>query len=222
MKLKEKEEARRLRAEGLSITRIARQLNVGKASVSCWVRDVALTEEQKNVLKNNISNKLGDTYIRDKYCAIRKEYQEEGRQLVKTANKDFIAGLMLFWAEGSKEKNSIRFVNSDINMLKMFKIFLEKYFNVPKDQFSFSFQWYTNNGHTFEEVKNYWLGNLDLTENQLKKCRIDMRYDKAPGRKVGKIPYGVGRLVVYSTEIVQKLFGAIQEYVGFNNDKWLF
>lgn len=223
MKLKEKEEARRLRSEkGLSIHRIAKMLNVGKSSVSCWVRDIVLTEEQKNILKNNISTKLGDTYIRDKYSAIRKEYQEIGRQLVKTADKSFIAGIMIFWAEGAKDKNSIRFVNSDINMMKMFKNFLEKYFNVHEDQFAFSFQWYSNNGYTFEEVKDFWLKNLNLTEQQLKKCRIDMRYEKNPGRKIGKIPYGVGRLVVNSTEIVQKLFGAIQEYAGFNNEDWLF
>ena len=58
MKLKEKEESRRLRSEGLSITRIAKQLNVGKASVSYWVRDIVLTEEQKNVRNKKCSGKM--------------------------------------------------------------------------------------------------------------------------------------------------------------------
>jgi AcrR family transcriptional regulator len=39
----EREEARRLRAEGLSVRRIATRLGVAKSSVSVWVRDVEVT-----------------------------------------------------------------------------------------------------------------------------------------------------------------------------------
>jgi DNA-binding CsgD family transcriptional regulator len=39
-KLRERGEARRLRAQGHTLLEIARQLRVSKSSVSVWVRDV--------------------------------------------------------------------------------------------------------------------------------------------------------------------------------------
>ena len=42
-KVHEQEQARRLRASGLTLMDIAKQLNVSKSSVSVWVRDVPFT-----------------------------------------------------------------------------------------------------------------------------------------------------------------------------------
>lgn len=33
---------------------------------------------------------------------------------------------------------------------------------------------------------------------------------------------GVGSLRVYKTKVVQHVYGAIQEYAGFDNPEWLF
>lgn len=48
----ERAEARRLRAEGMSVRDIAARLGVAKASVSVWVRDVALTDAQHSALRD--------------------------------------------------------------------------------------------------------------------------------------------------------------------------
>ena len=48
MKAKEREEARRIRAEeGLSVGEIARRLGISRGTSSKWLRDVELTEEQR-------------------------------------------------------------------------------------------------------------------------------------------------------------------------------
>src|SRR4051812_38249263 len=46
MKLQEREQARTLRTEGWSIKEIAKTLRVAVGSVSVWVSDIALTEDQ--------------------------------------------------------------------------------------------------------------------------------------------------------------------------------
>lgn len=52
MKQDKRAEARRLRQEqGLSVNQICKQLGVAKSSVSVWVRDIQLTEEQKAELE---------------------------------------------------------------------------------------------------------------------------------------------------------------------------
>lgn len=50
MKPKERQEARNLRMQGFSIPRIAQTLAVSKSSASLWVRDIVLTEPQKEAL----------------------------------------------------------------------------------------------------------------------------------------------------------------------------
>ena len=47
-------------------------------------------------------------------------------------------------------------------------------------------------------------------------------YSKYSKRKrVGNLPYGTCRVVVSRTRIVQTIFGAIQEYAGFDRPEWL-
>lgn len=39
--------------------------------------------------------------------------------------------------------------------------------------------------------------------------------------KPPKLPYGTCRLVVHSTQVVQTIYGSIQEYGGFDRPEWL-
>jgi hypothetical protein len=48
---------------------------------------------------------------------------------------------MLYWAEGGKTRNDIRFSNGDVELLKFFLNFLRKYFNIKEEKIGFSFQW---------------------------------------------------------------------------------
>jgi len=51
-KTKERQKARKLRAEGLSLNQISNKLQVSKSSVSVWVRDINLTSAQLQNLRN--------------------------------------------------------------------------------------------------------------------------------------------------------------------------
>jgi hypothetical protein len=35
------------------------------------------------------------------------------------------------------------------------------------------------------------------------------------------LPYGTGRLSVHSTDVIQSIYGAIQEYAGIDRPEWL-
>jgi hypothetical protein len=51
---------------------------------------------------------------------------------------------------------------------------------------------------------------------------VDYRTTTTTGKKANKLPYGVGNLDVNrSTRIVQHIYGAIQEYGGFDEPRWL-
>ena len=228
-KIKEQEEARRLRQMGYSIRQIEHNLRVSRASVSTWVRDVQLSEDQKKELKkrNPALNgdpkkyrQLGSISIKKYALHLREQYQEEGRALARQNDPYFIAGIMLYWAEGSKSRNSIMIGNTDVNLMKFFVKFLLNFFDIKEKDFVLRLYCHLNNGITLDQIEKYWMTQLGLTEGHLNKTYIEQKRI-VTGKRKNIHKYGVCNIAVHRTDIVQKIFGAIQEYVGFENPTWL-
>ena len=192
--------ARKLREEeGLSVKEIARRLDISVGSASLWVRDVPLTEIQKEKLSQNnpaINRQInGAKKWSDISRQLRQKAQEDGRKLVKaTPTHLLIAGSMLYWAEGSKAKGQVRFVNSDVNMMKFFVRFLREIFLIPNEDLAISIYCYSDNGISFEDIKQHWLVELKLPLSSLRKCRVDCFPSSSYGKKKGKLPFGVCHL----------------------------
>lgn len=230
MKIKEKKEAIRLRKEeGMSIGGIAERLGVAKSSVSLWVRDIVLTEEQKTILneKNPVLNRYcGASETRQEtFRARRREYQEEGRKLIHGLDNQkrdlLIAGCMLYWAEGSKKKNCVEFCNSDPHMMSIFILFLKQIFGVREDEIALSINCYTDD-QDISEIEEYWLDALDLPKTCVRKHTLNYYSRYSFKKRKGKLPFGVCRISVCNTRFVQQIFGAIQEIAGFKeNGNWL-
>jgi transposase-like protein len=229
MKSDKKQQAIQLRKEqGLSLKEISKQLGVSKSSVSYWVRDIELTPEQHKKLmsRNPLYNKqlTAQKKNRESALLLRREYQLEGREKTKSGeNKElFLEGCMLFWAEGSKCKNSVILTNSDIEMVILFSNFLKKCFNVPNEKFKLEINCYLNNGKTKEEIENYWLNLLCLDRSNLNKTRINQFPSSSHGYKKNKLIYGICKMQVHDTKIVQTIYGAIKEFANIDDDRWLF
>ena len=106
----------------MSMKAIAREVVASLSSVSRWVRDVELTEEQQTTLELQAFN--GHVKGRAVNSATRRSArvlaQDEGRQLAERREALHVAGCMLYWAEGAKDRNQIRFTNSDPEMARFF------------------------------------------------------------------------------------------------------
>lgn len=71
------------------------------------------------------------------------------------------------------------------------------------------------------EVEDHWLGAAGLTRASLRRSTVN-RYSRHSKRKrKNMLPYGTCRVTVHSTEIVQMLYGSIQELAGFDRLEWL-
>lgn len=226
MKHQEMIEAKKLRKEeGMSITEIAKRLNVAKSSVSLWVRDVPLTSKQQRALldKNPIYNRQlnGSRVRKENAKKCRLTYQEEGKEKAKEKSWLHMTGCMLYWAEGSKGRNSVGFCNTDIQMMKLFMRFLREEMKINEDKFCFSVNMYENNGITVENVENFWLDQLSLDKKCLRKSTVNKLPKSSKGYKKNKHIYGVGNIIVNDTQLVQHIYGAIQEYGGFINENWI-
>ena len=128
---------------------------------------------------------------------------------------------MLYWAEGAKARNSIQFTNSDPHMVALFKRFLTEALNVPPETILVSINVYTNNGMSLTEIERYWLELLDLPAENARKHMTNHMPTSSSGRAKNKLPYGVCTLRVHNTWMLQHIYGAIQEYAGFDEPAWL-
>jgi hypothetical protein len=226
-----KTHARKLRSQGHSLNQIASVLNLPKSTLSLWIRDVPLTDEQKQFLRNKnpifnpeLRGPGGGKSLKSYYGEIRKKNRKKGQELVKEkiANQDidFIAGIMLYWAEGyrSNNKNVVKFTNTQAEMVRFFLNFLRKYFNVKNPDIKVSI-YYHEGEKTITEIQDYWLNYLSLTHENLNRPYLENKREVSGIRK-NRYPYGICNLLVYSTEILQQIYGAIQEYVGFEKPDW--
>ena len=128
----------------------------------------------------------------------------------------------MYWAEGAKNRNTIRFVNSDIAMVRFFVRFLRESLRVPMDRITVRLNVYTGNGFSIREIEDHWLHALDLPRAALWGHTLNHAPTSSSGRKRNHLPYGVCCVsVLKSTRLVQHIYGAIQEYGKFEEPSWL-
>jgi hypothetical protein len=128
---------------------------------------------------------------------------------------------MLYWAEGSKGRNAVQFVNSDPEMVAYFGRFLRTYYGVADDQFRVDCNLFADHLERQREIEQFWLDTLGLPRRCLRKSTVNVYSKHSKKKRQNRLPYGTVRVCVHSTEIVQSIYGAIQEYGGFERPEWL-
>lgn len=203
---------------------IARIVGVSPSSVSYWVRDVPLTDDQRANLLRRMSENGGAAAASGRSRAarqIRHSYQESGRCAARRRSPEHIAGCMLYWAEGSKERNSVNFVNSDPAMARFFVAFLRTHYAVPNEAFRLDCNLFADHIDRQHEIEKFWLDTLCLPDSCLRKSKVNVYSKYSKKKRQNRLPYGTVRVCVHRTAIVQSIFGAIQEYGGFERPEWL-
>jgi transcriptional regulator with XRE-family HTH domain len=226
MKTRERALARKLRREeGASIKEIARRVGVSFSSVSLWVRDIDLTDRQEAVLRlhNRIyeGQKRGRAIASANRRAERIAAQEEGRRVARRMDPLHVAGCMLYWAEGAKNRNQLRFSNSDPEMARFFVKFVRTYFGVAPHEIRLTCNLFADHVERQREIEDFWLTVLDLPATSLCKSTVNVYSRHSQRKRLNMLPYGTCRVVVSRTRVTQHIFGAIQEYAGFRRDAWL-
>jgi hypothetical protein len=211
------------------LKRIASRLEVSVGSVHLWTRDIQLSAEQQreNLIgprgpqnPQHIANRVAAW--RAKNRARRRHYQKEGQARAREGDPLHTAGCMLYWAEGSKSRNTATFANSDPHMVRFFAHFLRESMRVPSSDFRIRLNVYTNNGLSLTEIEGHWLKAVGAPRSCLRGHSLNHYPTSTSGKRPRRLPYGVCTLTVArSTWLVQHIAGAIQEYGGFNELRWL-
>lgn len=178
-----------MRKEGESIKGIALILGVSKSSVSLWCRDIVLTEEQmvflkKEKIKGGMAGRIKGTESnkKKKLDSIAEAEKQAKAMLGKVESRDLlIAGIALYWGEGSKAESTgkLGFSNSDPRMITFMLEWLQEFFNVsPSDLY---LRIFINIIHQprIEKVKDFRASLIGIERS----C-LAVTYIKTPQKKV--------------------------------------
>lgn len=179
-KSKEKNRAIELRQRGESIKWIAKKLKVAKGTISLWCRDVKLTPEQiqklhERMLVGGYKGRLKGARIQYKRRLVKiKEFQKQGLERIgKLSNRDFlIAGVALYWGEGTKYRRDVRIGNSDPEVIKFMIKWFKKIWKIGSKRITLHVGINEIHKNRLEEVENFWSRVTKIPRKQFVKTTL--------------------------------------------------
>jgi hypothetical protein len=198
---------------------IARIVGVSLSSVSLWVRDIELDDVQSASLRCRAARRRGATAARAR--AVRREAQERGRERARRSDPLHIAGCMLFWAEGDRQRNSVRLSNSDPDLLRLFVAFLRNCYDADVARIAVTCYLFADDLERQREVEDFWLRTLRLPRSCLRKSIVIVYSKYSQKKRCNKLPYGTCKVAYCDNRTARSIYGAIQEYACFDRPEWL-
>ncbi|WP_030985370.1 hypothetical protein [Streptomyces sp. NRRL S-1813] len=125
-----RERARELRKEGKTYDEIQVELGCSKSSISLWVRDLPKPPPRTPEEASAIARRGWEATLKRRDEARQQTKADATREIGALSDRDlFIAGVALYWAEGTKDKpyarrEGVTFVNSDPNVIRLYLAWL--------------------------------------------------------------------------------------------------
>jgi hypothetical protein len=213
-RIDDREKAVLLRKQGKTYSEIRRELQIAKSTLSGWLRNYPLTEEQFAELKRHrvynkqiAAEKTRNIKQRKREERLRITYEDELQYWHSLSKRELLlAGLFLYWGEGNKSlKGSLSLNNCDPKVLQFTLSWLLYGLQIPKEKIKVYLHLYSDMD-VMKEM-NYWSQTLGLSKNHFIKPYIK------ESRRVNISHKGFGHgtcgLVVNDVRMKEKVIMAI-------------
>jgi len=180
MKGVEKERALELRIKyQMGYSAIRKQVKVSKGTLSIWLKDLPLSDARilelrreawgrgiaSRELFRQTMQKKREERERIMYAGVRKKFSKISKQSL------YIAGLMLYLAEGSKQnKYAICLANTDPKIITFFMWWMETFMTVSRSEIRGQLHLYES--MDIKKEKDFWCHELGLKPDQFYKDQI--------------------------------------------------
>lgn len=168
------------------------------------------------VNKNNPSLR-GARVAQKQYWRLRCDAFDSGVTMTDKylKNSFFVAGLMLYWGEGSK-KSHTSLANSDARLISLFIKWLDQFFKIGTHQIMI--QLHVHQGQNINQLKKYWSKITSIPLINFQKTFIKPTINYKHNYK--KLYFGTIRLRVKkqgSTYLLFTILGALAKYIKLMN-----
>ncbi len=171
--------ATQLRRNNKSYNEISEKLGISKSTLAEWFREDPLSQKTKGLLTKRAAEISRKRMMRlgrinkIRWEKWRESARNEARELFPTLARNplFIAGLMLYWAEGdSKIENPFRLTNASPKMIALYTKFLTQTLKVPKENLRATVILYPDLSK--EECMKFWAKTIGISESQFYKTQF--------------------------------------------------
>ena len=181
----------------LSVSEIAKKLDVSTGSVNWWMAKYKIKKRNRSEANYAKYNKDGDPFKIKKIDNIEDAIT-------------YGFGLGLFWGEGNKiSKTSLRLGNTDPDLLKAYIKFLRKVCQVKEEKIRFGLQLFNDSDQ--DEAMNFWLSALGVARSQfMETISVVPPQGKGSYRKKNKL--GVVTVYVNNIKLVDWMHSQLRNF----------
>lgn len=210
-----KEEVITFRKLGFSYKEIMRFFPVAKSTVSNWCKDIVLAKSQIERLQERkkqgsyAAGLKGSKANQDRRAEEVRQIKESAKSEVPLLMNDnfWIAGLMLYWAEGNKS-HSVGISNSDQNIICFMMKWFRKICKVSDQKFRA--QLHLHSGQNEKAIKIYWSEITGISIPQFHKSHIKK---EGTGHRKNILYNGTLKIGICNLNLLYKIQGWIEGFI---------
>ncbi len=213
---KRKELVQSLRRQGFSYREILQQIpfSLAKSTVSQWCKHIELTSEQLDRLdqlfqEGSYRNRLlGPKTTQRRRAAEVEAIKAKARaEVMELRNNElWLAGVMLYWAEGSKTQD-VGFSNSDPNIIRLAMEWFRDICQVPEQKFRVYL--HRHSGQDETAMKIFWSEVARLPLAQFRKSYVKQ---EGSGHRKKLLYWGTVLIRIPDRNLFHKIQGWIEGY----------
>ncbi|MBX4189414.1 hypothetical protein KW785_02355 [Candidatus Parcubacteria bacterium] len=214
MKNKERTLAVNLRKQGKTYSEILTQVHVAKSTLAIWLGQVGLAKAQEHRISELkiLAQRRGAQARRTSRINISGEIinKAEGEVGKLSKRELWLIGIVLYWAEGSKQKEwnvsqTLQFTNSDPYMVRVYLQWLRKSLRIPKEDICFSLTVHENHKNRLKQIIRHW-ENVTGFKDHLSDRVYFKRHKPKPGRyNTVENYYGTMRVMVRNSTNLNRM-----------------
>jgi len=211
-RLKDREKALALRKQEMSYSQIKKILGVSKSTLSLWLRNFPLSPERIRKLRADNEGrieKFRETMCQKKEKRLKQFYKEQKELIFPLTNREkFLAGIFLYWGEGSKSQlTRLSVSNTDPSIIKFFIHWLTKSLLVSKEKIKIQLHLYTD--MNIKKEINFWSKILNIPLNQFSKPYIKKTSSARINHK-GGFGHGTCNATIGNARLSEKILMSIK------------
>lgn len=162
------------RLRGMSYSQIKEKIKISKSTLSVWLKEYPLPEERIRELRDNSPKRIErfrNTMAAKKAQRLNTAYKKVSADIGKLSERDlFIAGLFLYWGEGSKTTDATTALTNTNPTVLLFFLRWLKLFGVKKSDLRVKLHLYSD--MDIEKTKDWWSKKLRIPLTQFRKPYI--------------------------------------------------
>ena len=205
-----------LRHQGLSYREIVSRIPflLSRSTISQWCKEIELTPQQLDRLDqlyrvSSYRNRLLGSKTTQRRRAqeietIKVQARSEVTQLAQ--NPLWIAGLMLYWAEGAK-KEHVALSNSDPQIAHLMMKWFREVCHVPEGKFKAYLN--IHSGQDDQVIKAFWSKIIDLPLSRFGKSYVKQ---EGTGHRKNTLYQGTIRINICNRDLLHRIHGWIEGY----------